>query len=677
MKFFAMLVSAFAALAMGLDSIYQMDYSAETSPVRKVVEMMNKMVAQGEKEMQDEKLQFATYSQWCEMTKEKKTASIESSSDKIDQLKADIKKAAADIDTLTEEIDSHQKDMDESAAEQARITEVRDTEHADFKAQQKDYAESIDATSRAVSVLKKQAYDRAQASEATEESLLELPELKAPKVKQAVLAFIQTQEKQLPEAPKVDGYEFQSQGVITMLSELQDKFQAQKVELEKDEAEKKAAFDQTLQGLKIEEEAEKKDRDKKSGFKSKKITFKADSEDSLEKTEIKKKETTEYLDEISTTCAQKATDFDARLKLRTEELEAVEKAIGIIDTEDVAGNEKKHLAKSFIQVQSVKTALAFLRSGPRPIQEKVAAFLEREGERLHSATLTNLAAPVVNNKAMTQIKELLQGLVDKLQKQALDEQKKKDWCDKELSTNKMERKEKTASVEELQADMDRLQASVKQLLEEKKELEDDVAALDKSVAEATEIRNKEKAKNNATIMDAQAAQAAVASATSVLKEFYEKAGQATALVQEAQPAIFDSPYQGMGQSGGVVNMLEVIAADFAKLESETTSEEESSEAEYTTFMKDSKFNKKEMTLDIKHKKETATEQKADYEDKKTELEGEEKELDAANAVFDNLKDECINTAKSYEEEQKQRAETIESLQRALEMLQNNPTGEAR
>jgi len=206
-------------------------------------------------------------------------------------------------------------------------------------------------------------------------------------------------------------------------------------------------------------------------------------------------------------------------------------------------------------------------------------------------------------------------------------------------------------------------------------LEEDVAALDKSVAEATEIRNKEKAKNNATIMDAQAAQAAVESATSVLKEFYEKAGQATALVQTDKPEIFDSPYKGMGQSGGVVNMLEVIAADFAKLESETTSEEETSEAEYVKFMKDSKFSKKDMELDIKHKKETSAEQKADYEDKKTELEGEDKELDAANAVYDQLKDECINTAKSYEEEQKQRAETIESLQNALQMLQNNPTGE--
>ena len=43
--------------------------------------------------------------------------------------------------------------------------------------------------------------------------------------------------------------------------------------------------------------------------------------------------------------------------------------------------------------------------------------------------------------------------------------------------------------------------------------------------------------------------------------FYEKAGEATAFVQEPAdaPEIFDAPYQGMqSESGGVLGMLEVI-----------------------------------------------------------------------------------------------------------------------
>merc|ERR1719399_2531553 len=100
-----------------------------------------------------------------------------------------------------------------------------------------------------------------------------------------------------------------------------------------------------------------------------------------------------------------------------------------------------------------------------------------------------------------------------------------------------------------------------------------VSQIDAEVAKATAIREAEKAKNTETVADAQEAQTAVAQALTVLKEFYEKAGDATALIQ--QPEIFDEPYKGMqSENGGVVGMIEVIQSDFARLEAETTAAEE-------------------------------------------------------------------------------------------------------
>merc|ERR1719473_1949677 len=121
------------------------------------------------------------------------------------------------------------------------------------------------------------------------------------------------------------------------------------------------------------------------------------------------------------------------------------------------------------------------------------------------------------------------------------------------------------------------------------------------MAEATQIRQEEKAKNTETIADAQAAQTAVAQALTVLKEFYEKAGDATAFVQR-QPEIFDRPYKGMqSENGGVVGMLEVIQSDFARLESDTKADEASAQKEYDTFMTDSKVDKSAKTTDSEHK----------------------------------------------------------------------------
>merc|ERR1719171_2255677 len=108
------------------------------------------------------------------------------------------------------------------------------------------------------------------------------------------------------------------------------------------------------------------------------------------------------------------------------------------------------------------------------------------------------------------------------------------------------------------------------------------------MAEATEDRLAAKAKNEETIAEAKEAQVAVESATAVLKDFYAKAAQATALAQQPAvdaPETFDKPYQGLLPEGGnVVDFLEVILSDFSRLESETSTEESMEAEEYKNYM---------------------------------------------------------------------------------------------
>merc|ERR1712084_43865 len=154
------------------------------------------------------------------------------------------------------------------------------------------------------------------------------------------------------------------------------------------------------------------------------------------------------------------------------------------------------------------------------------------------------------------------------------------------------------------AEIDQLEASIQKLTEDIKELTEAVAALDAAMAKATKIRQDEKATNEETIKDSMEAQTAVAQALTVLKEFYAKAGDATAFVQQQPeaPEIFDSPYKGMqSENGGVIGMLEVIESDFARLESVTKATEASQQKEYDTFMTDSKTDKAAKETSIDHK----------------------------------------------------------------------------
>merc|ERR1712007_412108 len=177
-----------------------------------------------------------------------------------------------------------------------------------------------------------------------------------------------------------------------------------------------------------------------------------------------------------------------------------------------------------------------------------------------------------------------------------------------------------------------------------------------------------KAKNTETIADAQEAQTAVAQALTVLKEFYAKAGEATAFVQQA-PEIFDEPYQGMqSENGGVVGMLEVIESDFARLEADTKSSEASAQKEYDAFMTDSEVDKTKKSTDIEHKTAKKQDEEQALTSKKSDLEGTQKELDAALAYFDKLKPSCVDAGVSYEDRVARRKEEIESLQEALKIL---------
>jgi cell division septum initiation protein DivIVA len=284
--------------------------------------------------------------------------------------------------------------------------------------------------------------------------------------------------------------------------------------------------------------------------------------------------------------------------------------------------------------------------------------------------LSALAARA-SDDPFTKVKKMIKDLIVRLMEEANEEADHKGWCDTELSTHEQTRKETTAAVETLHSEIDELEASIAKLTEQIAELTEAVAALDAAMAEATKLRQEEKAENEQTIADAKEAQVAVAQAMTILKEFYAGAAEATALLQQqpVAPEIFDRPYQGMqAKNGGVLGMLEVIESDFARLQSDTEAAEATAQKEYDTFMTDSEVDKSKKTTDIEHKTAKKQDEEQALNLKKADLEGTQKELDAALAYFDKLKPSCVDAGVSYEDRVNRRKEEIESLQEALKIL---------
>merc|ERR1712204_28103 len=335
-------------------------------------------------------------------------------------------------------------------------------EKTDYDATHKDYSESIDALERAIAVLKKQAYTRKQAAFAQVGALKDLT-LIPKEAKKTIEAFLQQDpdEGLAVSAPEAAGYEFQSQGVIEMMEKLLDKFIDERTVLEKEEMNSVQAFEMLIQDLKSQIDQANQDRTEKAEIKAKKLQAKADAKGDLTETTETKEADTKYLDDLVATCEQKASDFESRQQLRTEELEAIAKAIEIISSGAVKGNAEKHLPSAFLEGHS----FSFLRMDAESrMQARASMFLHQKASDLQSRVLSTIADHVAADP-FRKVKKMIKDLITKLMEEANEEAEHKGWCDTELATNEKTRKEKTEAVETLHAEIDQLEASIAKLTE--------------------------------------------------------------------------------------------------------------------------------------------------------------------------------------------------------------------
>jgi len=648
------------------------------TPVEKVIELMEGMLAKGKEDKKAEQVGYAAFKQFCEDTETETSRNIEEAEMKIETLKADIEKFKAEAARLKEEADLLDGDIAAWTGDEAAATKVRDMEKAAYDELHQDYSESISALERAIAVLKAKAHDLPQASLAQVSALQErklIPE----ESRRALAAFLQ--EGQAPEAPDAMGYEFHAHGIIEMLEKLLDKFQGERTSIENQERTNALEFDILIKDLTAQIGNANERLSVIVPARAKLLEDAAAAQAEMEETMATRDEDKKYLANLQATCAAKADQFESRQQLRAEELVAIEKAIEIIRGETVKGYAEKHLP-TLAQTLGGGHSLAAFRSNVQApqAQKRVADFLRRQAGRTGSRVLSMLATRVEADP-FGKVKQMIKELITRLMEEASDEAEHKSWCDTELSTNEQTRKEKTAQVETLHAEKDQLESSIAKLASEVAKLTEEIAELDAAMTEATELRTAEKAKNEETIDEAQQAQKAVAKALVILKEFYAKAAEATALVQQEPlgrlepprnpdiPEMYKSSYQGMGgEAGGVVGMLEVIETDFARLEADTKAAEAAAQKEYDEFMADSKADKaaKELQVENKNFKKQDEEQALVVCTKS--LEGTQKELTASLEYFDKLKPSCIEVGVSYEERVERRQEEIKSLKDALKIL---------
>merc|ERR1719484_171389 len=315
---------------------------------------------------------------------------------------------------------------------------------------------------------------------------------------------------------------------------------------------------------------------------------------------------------------------------------------------------------SFLQIKTQVKVAALSKASPFYTRQLAAANFLRNFDP-DSWVLMQVSDKVLADP-FAKVKDMLYGMIEKLEKEQAAESEHKAWCDKEMSKTTKQKKSKGARLNEVTIRKEKATAEITKLGEDLVALQDEIQSLDEAVKESTKLRNKGAEEWAEESAEYKAGQEACAAAIKVLNNYY--GSKKDSFLQSRQ----------MQGSSGIVGLLEVAESDFAKSLAEGQAAEDALIAEYEKYLEDSKVSRATMLQDQKNKNAEKSRLDALIAELTEDVGDSQKDLDAVLEYMDKIKSNCETKTPTHEERQARRAKEIEGLQNALGILSGEDLG---
>merc|ERR1719478_1199516 len=513
-----------------------------------------------------------------------------------------------------------------------------------------------------------------------------------PRQLKAVYALLEEKKE-----PAAHAFEFQSNEHIAVLKELLKTYKANQFERQTEEENDKHAFNMAQQARANQVKSFNAQVAKNEELEAAKSQEKSAKEADKTQTEADTTADQTFLDELTSECENKATAWDARSKVRSNELTAMGEALGLLRG-GVAGNyganKKLNLvAKKAVVVQDSDDVedddddVSFLqRRDTRSSKRREALkFLSTQAKALKSPVLSTLVMKIKEDH-FKKVRDLIKDMVARLESEAEAEASQKGWCDEEMAGATEKRDDNQAKIESENANIIMASAKIEKLTEEIRTLGAEIADLYKALNEQTQLREEDHTDNVNTLADANAGLTALRGALTVLQDFYNNpsgefvqtsyepfkaagSGADGKTVGDLAPGTIDGAYEGkQNESGGILGLLNVIQSDFERTISTTEQTEADNESTFQQFKTDTE-------ADIDTKKTEKSNKEGEREGQEADLVGYKDELKDAKTLkgesldeLEKLKPACVSTGSSYEEKVARRKQEIEALKEATKIL---------
>jgi len=659
---------------------------SETSPIRKVVKMMEDMRTQLEKEAKEEAELFEKALCMCDGGEGELKKVIAHLTGEVDRLTSKQAEEKAERAKLNTDLEAHKLDL---ANTKKTLYEAEEIRMKDAKKYQDDDLMnkfSVDSITQAVRLFEKEGSAASFVQGGSQNAhnfrrIIEVSRFLTPTNREKVLEF-------LDEGSEKPGE--MSSGVaqiVGVLKGMKDEISKDRVDNKNEEHQNKEDFKE-MKESKLEHVGilEKTIADKKKRTGDLMLSI-AQDHDALLDSETELLDSNNYLKNLASECASKKKMKDMRAKMKADEILAVGEAIAIL-TEDTA---RDSLTKA---LPPASAALISTQLQPRVSEQDYEAFVQvtqtvQKEVAQHKPLLQRGGAAFVQKPDAEQfagqaekvVHFMINNMVEVLHNDDVNDEDKKGFCANETESYYQLEQEKLHLQEQLTATIEKNTGELKMVDADIKMLEEQIYTLDKEVSLATAIRKKEHTDFVNTFATLETARRLIDKAANKLQSFYNpkenaerEAGTFQTLIQTssgdessvAPPPMMETPGEYEKNPGGnkIIGMMNEIKAEMTADMREAETDEKYSAKDYVRQMKDGVEDRK-AAVKMLHEKQAT---KAKLEEKI--MQDKElrvltlKELEEINLYQIELSSECDFLLRNFDARHGARVEEEVGLESA-------------
>merc|ERR1719375_1356534 len=625
--------------------------------------MQKKVVAEGEKE---EEL-FEKFMCYCKNGKGALESSIEQAKQTNDQLKSSISEADASLKQMKADLKQAQTDRAAAKTAVAKATALREKEASAFATESGDYKTNIAAMKKATAAISK-GMGGAFLQTSVGSVLKQLSvTMDISSIDREMLTSFLTQGQ-----GESSGYAPASGQITGILKQMIDTMEKNLATATDEENAAIKDFDALVAAKTKEINALTKEVESKTSrigeLGVELVTMKEDLDDTT-KSLI---EDEAFLKDLETNCKTKEAEWATRQKIRAEETLAIADTIKLLNDDDALELFKKTLPTP---------SLLQLKTSSRATKQRALMMIQQVSQGGHDYRLDLISLALKGKKvSFDKVLKMIDDMVSLLGQEQLDDDNKKEYCEKLIDKTEDDLKELELAVSDLGKAIADYKESVATLTEEIAALQDGIKKLDESVAEATATRKEEHDDYVETMAQNNAAKDILAFAKNRLNKFYNpklyKAPPAREVAALAQNGAAPPPppeanlaYKKSGEEGGgVINMIDLLVADIDKEMQTMEVDEKDAQQDYEQFMADSSEKRAQDSKAITDKSAAKAETESEVETNKDTKGSKMLEAMETAKYLGGLHEECDWLLKNFDARKAARSGEIDALGKAKAVL---------